>query len=580
MRYNPEADGDVLDLLEAGFTEAPVELGSDGPVSVFSPPALQENPVQEYEEASRPMLSLGVRYLSVNVERFTDIPKIGLNPKNKYDTPTGLYWYDRDMPHADFATDRKYVIRATLAGSGIDLGSLDDYAVDSLLDAIEQTFDIRPAWSIKKRVRITYDAVEKQSASFVESRVQYAAKNGLDPDAARAAAMWWAVTRLTAKRLAKREGRRLVDAWTTVFRSLGINFVYDPGFGVIHVAEPAQVVSFDPRVIQDAELDEVKSQRTKLAALFKFMPTAYRFRADEEIGLTAQQRIETEGVRPCEAVQLLYVDRAARSFTRRTVSVGDVVAFALKTKNDGTEPVNLKIDMVLHDKVLVSLVRDDGAPLSPKELLRLGDLTDGDFFPGLQHRLLGGAQGAGARAFFQCGTFGEASVSEAFDAPRRACRIIENAVVSGADFGGVSLRNLTFHNCYFPKASFANADFFDSVFYNCYLRDAIFKDAVMEEVRFARCLPQDADFSWVSIYNVLADPFTASEILKTHGSEPIPSPTGLTIPGLRSSLNYQDIQWQAFWPEPKPDDKTDIFKTRRVRFREGGGAVAPVRDED
>lgn len=539
MRYNPEADGDVLDLLEAGFTEDPVELGSDGPVSVFSPPALQENPVQEYEEASRPMLSLGVRYLSVNVERFTDIPKIGLNPQNKYDTPTGLYWYDRDMPHADFATDRKYVIRATLAGSGIDLGSLDDYAVDNLLDAIEQTFDIRPAWSLKKRIRITYDAVERQSASFVESRVRYAAKNGLDPDAARAAAMWWSVTRLTAKRLAKREGRRLVDAWTTVFRSLGINFVYDPGFGVIHTEEPAQVVSFDPRVIQDAELDEVKkSQRTKLAALFKFMPTAYRFRADEETGLTAQQRIKTEGVRPCEAVQLLYVDRAARSFTRRTVSVGDVVAFALKTKSDGTEPVNLKIDMVLHDKVLVSFVRDDGAPLSAKELLRLEELNDGDFFPG-------------ARAFFQCGTFGEASVSYAFDAPRRACRIIENAVVSGADFSGARLRRLTFHNCYFPKASFARADFYDSEFYNCYLRDAIFRDAVMVEVRFARCLPQDADFSWAGMTKGYADPFTASEILKTHGSE-----------GLRSSHNYEDMQWQAFWPEPRPDDKTDIFRKK------------------
>jgi hypothetical protein len=538
MRYNPETDGDVLDLLEAGFTEAPVDLGSDGPVSVFSPPALQENPVQAYRETTQQMLTLGVRYLSVNVERFTDMPKIGLNPRNQYETPTGLYWYDRDMEHADFATDRRYVIRATLAGSGVDLGTLDDYAVDNLMYAIEQTFKIRPAWTIKKRIDITYDDVEKQSASFVKSRVRYAAENGLDQDAARAAAMWWAVTRLAAKRLAKREERKLVDAWTTIFRSLGINFVYDPGFGVIHTAEPAQVVSFEPRVVQDAQLEEVqKSKRTKLPPIFKFLPTKYRFRADEETGLTAQQRIETEGVRPCEAVQLLFVDRAARSFTRRTVGVGDVVAFALTTQSAKTEPLNLKIDMVLHDKVLVSLVEDDGEPLSSKNLLRL---DDADFFAG----------GMWRKTFFQCGTFGEVGVFSTFNDPRSACRIIENAVVSGADFSGASFRQLSFEYCYFPKASFSSAEFLDVTFTNCYLRDATFEDAEMADVSFARCLPQDADFSDVEVSRVTADLVTHAQILKTSGADTMP-------PDLVQRRVFRAIRWQSFWPELKPDDKID-----------------------
>jgi hypothetical protein len=580
MRYNPETDGDVLDLLEAGFTEAPVDLGSDGPVSVFSPPALQENPVQAYRETTQQMLTLGVRYLSVNVERFTDIPKIGLNPRNQYDTPTGLYWYDRDMEHADFATDRRYVIRATLAGSGVDLGTLDDYAVDNLMYAIEQTFKIRPAWAIKKRIDITYDDVEKQSASFVKSRVRYAAENGLDQDAARAAAMWWAVTRLAAKRLAKREERKLVDAWTTIFRSLGINFVYDPGFGVIHTAEPAQVVSFEPRVVQDAQLEEVqkkKKKRTKLPPIFKFLPTKYRFRADEETGLTAQQRIETEGVRPCEAMQLLFVDRAARSFTRRTVGVGDVVAFALTTQSANTEPLNLKIDMVLHDKVLVSLVEDDGEPLSSKNLLRL---YDADFF----------ANGMWRKTFFQCGTFGEVSVVPSafddpryFDEPRRACRIIENTVVSGADFSGASFKQLSFENCYFPKASFSSAEFLDVTFHNCYLRDATFEDAEMADVSFDRCLPQDADFSDVEVRRVTADLVTHAQILKTSGDD-------LKSWELDRSRAFRDIRWQSFWPELKPDDKIDTAEMmeppatrRRDPFRrviEQLSAAAPPDADD
>jgi uncharacterized protein YjbI with pentapeptide repeats len=163
-------------------------------------------------------------------------------------------------------------------------------------------------------------------------------------------------------------------------------------------------------------------------------------------------------------------------------------------------------------------------------------LDDADFFAG----------GMWRKTFFQCGTFGEVSVFSTFNDPRSACRIIENAVVSGADFSGAFFKQLNFENCYFPKASFSSAEVLDVTFTNCYLRDATFEDAEMVDVSFDRCLPQDADFSDVEVRRVTADLVTHAQILKT-------SPMS---PGLVQSV-FRAIRWQSFWPELKPDDKID-----------------------
>lgn len=475
MLYRTEDDSDVLDLIEDGFTERPVELGSDGPIAVISPPTLRENPVREYRGTTehfardrRPLADIGGRYLSVAVKRFTDIPKIGLNPQNRYQTPTGLYWYDRELPHADFGSDRKYVIRATLSGVGVDLGSLEDDHVENLISEIGSQFDFRSrsggrfradvAWtlsSVLKAIRssspVEDDISWFTSNDWLKDRLRLAKERGFDVATARAASMWWGVTRLAAKRLAVREGRKHVDAWTTVFRRLGIDFVYDPGFGIIHNEEPEQIVSFDPRIIADAELDEIKQKRvTDTPTLFKFMPTKYRFREDAKTGLTAKRRIEKEGVRPCEAVEMVFVERDEHSFTRHTVNVGDVVAFA-------DVSVGLRIDMVLHDKVLVSLVRPDGAPLSAAERDAISNIVL-------------------SPTFIQCDVFVTADLF-GFNRLRIACQSLDNAVVPEGDFRGVDLRYFTFRNCYLRGALFSHAHLGSSVSLdNCYMTDADFTE--------------------------------------------------------------------------------------------------------
>lgn len=562
-RYNP--DDDVADLLAAGFTEAPVELGADGPVSVFSPeePEPVENPAEFFQVAPKVLQAIGAAYLSVNVERFTDIPKIGLNPKNEYDTPTGLYWYDRDVEHADFATNRKYVIRATLKGVGIDLGKLDDYAVENLLSAIKTIFSID----------IDYDAVRKVSGKFVKARVAYAKSKRLPPIAARAAAWWWAITRLAAIRLARSEGRKQVNAWTTVFRSLGIDFVYDPGFGIIHVAEPSQIVSFDPRVIENATITERTRQKesAELCSMFKFFPPRFRFPEDEKKGLTAVQRLAEEGRRPCSSVTLLVVDRQNRTFTRRDVNVREIVAFDLMTGEDSdysSIPVFLSIDMILYDCVLVSLVDKDGAPISQQNWKKLGN--EGFF-----------AHFGWSRTLMACNVFGYAATvpvptggafSGYFSSPVSALRFVEHTVVENADFSTVRLNNIEFSSCYFDKAVFEDA-YLDRVsFNNCYLRDASFARADLDGVRFKRCLMEGTNFWETDFVDVSGDAVARVSIEKSH----------LFLPDekIEALYSYDDIAWRPEWPAPKNDDPIDVVRRSFMsdEERERGRTTARIQN--
>jgi hypothetical protein len=387
------------------------------------------------------------------------------------------------MPHAEFGTDRKYVIRATLSGIGVDLGSLDADAVENLISEIGSQFAFRSrsggrfredvAWtlpSVLKAIK-SDDPVEADMAWFTSNdwltqRLKSAKENGFNVATVRAAAMWWAVTRLAAKRLARREGREHVNVWTTVFRRLGIDFVYDPGFGIIHTAEPEQIVSFDPRIVHDAELEELRSRPQLQPMLFKFVPAKYRFREDAKTGVTAKQRIEKEGVRPCESVQLIIVDPDSRSYTRHVVNVGDVVAFLLpkaewERKEREDISVGFRVHMILHDKVLVSLVRADGAPLSSAELARIGEVD----FRG-EHLLE-----LCAPTFLDCHKFAEIGIN-GFDDMRT--RVIEHAVVPDADFRGANLSNIKFSYCYFPRALFSYAKLQRADFRGCYLRGADF----------------------------------------------------------------------------------------------------------
>jgi len=237
---------DIAELKAMGFTETddlPVLVVPAAEKEVRSNPRLAWHPRSEEESFER-AYAVGAAYIEAPAERYVDIPKLGLNPVNKYNTPTGLYWYPFDKT-SEFATDRPYRITANLVGMGVDLSKVSDEHIEEmrelLVDVFPVYFSLEDVWERSRRfIETDYNSNRKRTAQ--EKR----------------AALWWSVTRYCAEKIGRYQRRKVEDAWTSVFRSLGIDFVFDPGFGVVHRSEPHQIVSFsnNVNVLKDVAIEE------------------------------------------------------------------------------------------------------------------------------------------------------------------------------------------------------------------------------------------------------------------------------------------------------------------------------------
>jgi hypothetical protein len=195
---------------------------------------------------------------SLSVVRFTDLPKVGLNPVNEYNTPTGIYFY----PHyelADFATDREYRIEGQLEGWCIDFNYLEPQHLEELLG----------------RYSLTQEEVWAASEDWLEEGADESSIPW-DKEPANTASLWWAATRLAAQNLREAKEReirkrlrgtdssylppRLQESWMKVIRSV-CDFVFDPGFGIIHTHEPTQALSFAASTLKKPSVESNKKKK-------------------------------------------------------------------------------------------------------------------------------------------------------------------------------------------------------------------------------------------------------------------------------------------------------------------------------
>lgn len=249
---------------------------------------------------------------------FSFFPKLGLNPINKYDTPTGFYAYPLEKGKiSSFATDRPYAIVVSLNDSGNflrlseyteddlqrDIGRLQDkegltqkmtrearkgahvktpggilWNITRLMSnsrAGEKRSEKNPAWTSERadhyndllwiaEVLAGRSKSERQEVidEFLENSRDTKFNPGLRERWKRllglARAMPEDLTPAEIKRQAEEQRTFIVNprvsSWTQLLRGLGYDGVIDNGESIIHPSEPAQAVFFSTRALQPVDI--------------------------------------------------------------------------------------------------------------------------------------------------------------------------------------------------------------------------------------------------------------------------------------------------------------------------------------
>lgn len=163
----------------------------------------------------------------------TKIPKLGLNPKSKFDTPVGIYFYparyylervanNKQLP---FQHDAPYIQVFTYPKDAkvLDLGSFTEDQYDRTLDYLIEKLD------------------------YYDADVYEFADTGRDGEAlvdSPGGWLWYVLWNLAEKDPIK---------WNKLLRDLGYDVVLDNGTGTIHKNEPTQGIVVNPRVVQHLE---------------------------------------------------------------------------------------------------------------------------------------------------------------------------------------------------------------------------------------------------------------------------------------------------------------------------------------
>lgn len=206
-------------------------------------------------------MMLKSRHLFVS---FTDIDKLGINPRSEYATPLGIYAYpasyvrdvikdDRSTSHLPFAGSCPYanIFSVDLKSGVISLGEVDEYDADRYTSRIRGL--IRDEMKKGDPKLTDVDLSHRVSAKMDE--IFRAAESDGDLDLESYGSRIWNYTRYAAKLFFAEAWRSTPSrAWNAIFRKIGINGCTDEyGEGIIHPSEPTQAVFFTMGIIHDVE---------------------------------------------------------------------------------------------------------------------------------------------------------------------------------------------------------------------------------------------------------------------------------------------------------------------------------------
>lgn len=185
---------------------------------------------------------------------FTDVDKLGVNPRSKYDTPLGIYSYpinyvvtkvgiSHAMSKLPFAGSAPYVniFSASPSSNIIDVSGLTEFEAKQYYDKLGAIV-----------------ANKGFNDNTILGLIRLASKDSKFPESI--GGVFWYVTMKVAELLSRGtrstnwRDRKSPVVWNKLFRSMGIDGAVDSqGLGIIHEAEPVQAVFFSTSAITSVE---------------------------------------------------------------------------------------------------------------------------------------------------------------------------------------------------------------------------------------------------------------------------------------------------------------------------------------
>lgn len=181
---------------------------------------------------------------------FTEIEKLGINPKSKYETPLGIYAFPAEyvldlvgetdsMEALPFAGGEPWANIFSIKGNVLSIADLSIEDAHAVTDQMTKYY--ASALGIISITEAYTNILEYWLASSDEALVETPGGT------------LWYVTMKMAEDIAQAKSVKDLSAWNWIFRKVGIAAVYDSGAGIIHANEPSQIVVFSLESITNIE---------------------------------------------------------------------------------------------------------------------------------------------------------------------------------------------------------------------------------------------------------------------------------------------------------------------------------------
>lgn len=193
---------------------------------------------------------------------FTDVNKIGINPKYSYGTPMGIYAYPLKWAYEElvirtipFAMNRPLVHLLKIVSNPRDILS-------------DRTYNSSRFRTDKKKLEKIFNFARETDNSELNSDIStktiswddFVEKIYKEHNSKRVIDKFWSLSMAVSRGLSKVGSDNTTKAlvWNTVFRKVGYNVALDYGSGYIHPNEPVQAVFFIKSAFKQLEVFDNK----------------------------------------------------------------------------------------------------------------------------------------------------------------------------------------------------------------------------------------------------------------------------------------------------------------------------------